>query len=99
MQILEKEAETVQDITMATAEVHWADVGDPSKVLTYCAQARSLAVALRSQELADVAAEASFRALRAASCVALPLTPLIRVFHNSPTTHHNSPQLLWVSCG
>ena len=25
--------------------------------------------------------------------------PLIRVFHNSPTTHHNSPQLLWVSCG
>ena len=32
--------------------------------------------------------------------------PLIRVFHNSPTTHHNPPQLtttvvgeLWVSCG
>ena len=33
-------------------------------------------------------------------------SPLIRVFHNSPTTHHNPPQLtttvvgeLWVSCG
>ena len=29
----------------------------------------------------------------------LEVAPLIRVFHNSPTTHHNSPQLLWVSCG
>ena len=34
------------------------------------------------------------------------ISPLIRVFHNSPTTHHNPPQLtttvvgeLWVSCG